>query len=58
MLIKKKQKVQEEVNTLWKSLKSSNNVEGEVESKIKELQIELTKKKVTHLNFFLKSPLS
>lgn len=55
---KKKQNVQEEVNTLWKSLKSSDNVEGEVESKIKELRIKMTKKKATLMNFFSKIPSS
>lgn len=55
-LIKKKQHVQEEVNAIWKILKSSDNIEGEVESKIKELQIQMTKKKATLLNFFSKIP--
>ena len=50
--------MQEEVNTLWKSLKRSNSVEGEWNKKIKELQIELTKKKATLLNFLLNNPLS
>lgn len=42
---KKKQIIQEEVNILWKNLKSSDNIEEETETKIKELQIKLTKKK-------------
>lgn len=55
---KKKQIVQEEVNNLWKSLKSSDDVEGKVESKIKELQIKMTRKKATLMNFFSKIPSS
>lgn len=42
---KKKQIIQDEVNTLWKSLKNNDNIEDETESKIKELQVRLTKKK-------------
>ncbi|GBP00285.1 hypothetical protein EVAR_885_1 [Eumeta japonica] len=53
---KKKQHIQEEVNAIWKILKSSDNIKGEVESKIKELQIQMTKKKATLLNFFSKIP--
>lgn len=53
---KKKQHIQEEVNTLWKILKSSDNIEGDVELKIKELQIQMTKKKATLMNFFSKIP--
>ncbi|KAL4720554.1 hypothetical protein ACJJTC_002355 [Scirpophaga incertulas] len=53
---KKKQHIQEEVNTLWKILKSSDNIEGDVELKIKELQIQMTKKKATLINFFSKIP--
>ncbi|GBP44029.1 hypothetical protein EVAR_85183_1 [Eumeta japonica] len=48
----------QEVNSLWKILRSSENIEGEVESKIKELQIQMTKKKATLLNFFSKIPSS
>ena len=44
---KRKQIVQEEVNNLWKSLKSSDNVKDKVECKIKELQIKITKKKAS-----------
>lgn len=42
---KKKQVIQDEVNTLWKRLKNNDNIEDETESKIKELQVKLTKKK-------------
>lgn len=42
---KKKQIIQEEVNALWKRLKNNDNIEDETESKIKELQVKLTKKK-------------
>lgn len=45
MLTKKKQVIQDEVNTLWKRLKNNDNIEDETESKIKELQVKLTKKK-------------
>lgn len=55
---KNKQYVQDEVNTLWRNLKSSDNVESEVNSKIKELQIKLTKKKATLIDIFLKNPSS
>lgn len=48
-----KQNIQDEVNTLWPSLKSSDNIEGEVDFKIKQLQIKLTKKK-TLIDFFSK----
>lgn len=55
---KKKQIIQDEVNILWKNLKSSSNIEDETERKIKELQIKLTKKKGTLLSFFSKNPSS
>lgn len=55
---KKKQIVQEEVNNLWKSLKCSDNVKDKVECKIKELQIKITKKKATIMNFYSKIPSS
>lgn len=55
---KKKQIIQEEVNAIWKSLKASDNVKGEVECKIKELQQKFMKKKATLLNFFSKGPSS
>lgn len=50
---KKKQVIQDEVNTLWKRLKNNDNIEDETESKIKELQVKLTKKRDT-FEFFLK----
>nr|XP_023022210.1 uncharacterized protein LOC111510519 [Leptinotarsa decemlineata] len=55
---KKKQIIQEEVNALWKRLKNNDNIEDETESKIKELQVKLTKKKGTLLSFFSKNPSS
>lgn len=55
---KKKQVIQDEVNTLWKRLKNNDNIEDETESKIKELQVKLTKKKGTLLSFFSKNPSS
>lgn len=52
---KKKHIIQDEVNILWKKLKSNDNIEDETESKIKELQVRLTKKKGTLLSFFSKN---
>lgn len=50
-----KQKVQANANELWKSLKDNKSeFPINVESKIKELLQEKTKKDVTHLSFFTK----
>lgn len=51
---KNKQIIQDEVNTLWKRLKSNDNIENETESTIKELKVKLTKKSEP-LEFFFKN---
>lgn len=52
--LKPKQKIQQETNELWSTLKKSESVVNSVDEKVKELNLIATRKKTQQLSFFSK----